>query len=135
MLCHLAQENNNKYENKVLYNALLDSYLLHARVLYAFFCTPPDERKKDPDGNIDDVSASQFFDDPTLWLEEKKNLFPKVKHLNKQIHKHLAHLTYTRVTAKHSWNITEMHMEFEEAYRLFVNLLTDERRKWFVKSA
>ena len=60
MLCQLETKNRTRKDNTVLDNALLDSFLLHARVLYDFFCTPPSPHK-DPDGNIDDVSAEQFL--------------------------------------------------------------------------
>lgn len=130
MLCNLEKENRTNYKNPVLDNALLDSYLLHSRVLYAFFCTPP-SNKKDPDGDLDDVSASQFFDDPTLWDTAKASLFPKMKDQNKLIHKHLAHLTYTRVGIKYPWNITEIHSEFKAAFAEFIKLLSADRKKWF----
>ena len=106
--------------------------LLHARVLYALFCTLPGN-KKDPDGDVDDVSASQFFDDVTEWEAAKVKLFPKVKSQNKLIHKHLAHLTYTRVSIKHHWNISEMQCEFEDAFTQFIELLVSERKIWIEK--
>lgn len=130
MLCQLETENRTRKDNTVLDNALLGSFLLHARVLYDFFCTPPSSHK-DPDGDIDDVSAEQFFDAPSSWRTIAKNLFPTVSNLITELNKHLAHLTYTRLKTKVNWNITEMFEDFEESWIQFTTALPNDRLEWF----
>lgn len=130
MLRGLEYENRTRKENTVIDNALLDSFLLHARVLYDFFCKAPSSRT-DADGDPDDVVAQQFFDDPSTWQAIADELLPTVRSQQIELNKHLAHLTYTRLQTKIQWNITEMFKEFAVAWKKFLESLPNERRCWF----
>lgn len=130
MLRGLEYENRTSKGNPVIDNALLDSFLLHARVLFDFYCKSPSFRK-DQDGDPDDVSAQQFFDDPSAWQKICQTLFPVVRNLQPELNKHLAHLTYTRLKKKIQWDITDIFKEFDEAWSKLMETLPTQRRAWF----
>jgi len=131
MLCNLAEEGKERsikssqavigpLRSTAIENAILDSFLLHSRVLYDFFC-------KRPRG--DDVVAQHFFDDPPSW--QSGDLFPTVRNQQTELNKHLAHLTYARLEGEIAWDLQAMFKEFKEAWDKFIRLLPDDRRSWF----
>jgi len=111
-------------------NALLETFLVHARVLFDFYCTPP-THPTHYRGEEDDVSAEQFFDDPQTWHTIREKLFPTFKERITEVNKHLAHLTYTRIEEKPIWEFGDSFKEFEDARDQFLAALPEERRAWF----
>ena len=113
-----------------MHNALLESFLVHARIVFDFYCKPP-SHPTNYHGEEDDVSAEQFFDDPQTWLPIREKLFPKFRGKITEVNKHLAHLTYTRIDEKPMWDFVNDFQEFLDARKEFLDALPQERRAWF----
>jgi hypothetical protein len=75
------------FETRVTYNALLESFCMHARVLLSFLYD--DNPKKD------DVVAGHFFD-PGYWFLKRPQMALVLEKLRTKISKRVAHLTYYR---------------------------------------
>lgn len=109
-------------EEELHLSAMLESLLLHTRVLIDFFSD-----KKDSDNLI----ASDFVD---AW---NKSLITQCVYLNKRkprLNKAVAHLAAMRVeyeTDEKQWEITTIHAEMEKVIDQFTKKLTDERKAWF----
>jgi len=103
-------------------NALLESYLLHIRILIDFLINT--ERLKD-----DDVLAIDFFEDIDGW---KAIIAPKkerLETLKKRLNKELAHLTYTRANKKpeeRGWTLNE-HKEILDLLKIFIKKVPERR--------
>lgn len=112
-------------KNSLLRRPLLESALVHARILLNFF---------DRDGSADDeILAAHFVKqaDRQVWNPSA------LKHLRARrsdINKALSHLTYTRVTSKPEWTTEELkglRQEVEAAYLEFLDALPlAERARW-----
>lgn len=108
--------------NPALNNVILESALFHARNLHDFF--------SGMDSPKDDINAGHFVknSDGTSWKSTKLAF---IKSLKGAINKSLSHLTYTRVKIKHSWDISRIRQDIEEAHAEFLALLPEnERSKW-----
>ena len=83
--------------NATVHNALVESFLIHARLLIEFLYR--DKRYKD------NIMAQDFFSHPKKWIEEIRQ--PKgdlLAETERDAHKYLAHLTRTRLLAKKKWD-------------------------------
>lgn len=110
-------------------NAMLETFLLHARCLYDFLYPSEKIRK-------DDVLADDFFDD----LSELRKTLPQrlaiSSYLNRRTGKEVAHITYTRLKVgpmQKQWQVPEVHNQIGEAMAIFFETLTEEKRGWFRK--
>jgi hypothetical protein len=73
----------------VVKNALLEAFTVHARVLLnVFYPAKP---------RLDDVLASDYFDDPGAWERERPPLSPTLQMVDGRVGKEVAHLTYARL--------------------------------------
>ena len=84
-----------RFRNRVVQDAVLESYLTHLRVLIDLFF---EDARKD-----DDIIASDFFEDNKNWHDKSVKYKKRLKTQRVRINKHLAHLTYARVN-KRSWS-------------------------------
>ena len=114
----LATDNQGK---GMIHNALLESFLIHARILIEFlYKDKPYE---------DTVRASQYFTSDSLWKSIRP---PKTKLLEetvKNAHKQLAHLTYTRLQGKMQWPYIEIAKNIEAVLQVFREKLPDDFTK------
>ena len=103
-------------------NALLESFLLHTRVLHDFFYK---ERTQD------DIVATEFVPE---WKSECP---PKGEYLSsrlERLNKALAHLSRKRLTYEtddKSWDIGLIKQEVDVVIRTFLDKLPLDRRQWF----
>ena len=103
--------------------ALLESFLLHTRVLLEFFYK---DRPRDGD-----VLASHFVEHWKVLRSPEPRYLLDHKH---QLDKALAHLTLARVDydrQQKKWNVTAIQEEVNGLIALFKLKLTEERRGWF----
>ncbi|HYD93348.1 MAG TPA: hypothetical protein VEB18_02745 [Candidatus Paceibacterota bacterium] len=98
-----------------LQSAILESFLLHARILIDFL----ESNRK----NKDDLTCSDFTDINGNPLQgEVVNLKVGVK---EAINKHLAHLTLKRTNGKAQWRMGEIRNELNKSFRSFVAKCAD----------
>jgi len=110
----LATDNEGK---GVIHNALLESFLIHARILIEFLY------KNKP--YKDTVIASQYFTDSQNILPPKTKLLEETA---KDAHKYLAHLTYTRthLQGKKQWFYIKIANDIKAALQVFCKKLPDD---------
>jgi hypothetical protein len=101
--------------DSILNNALLESFLLHARALLAFlYANTP---------RLDDVVAEDFIPD---WGSKRPTEPATLSQVHFRVGKELAHLTYQRlsVTAEAKmWNFVEVAKEMSNVLDVFVRLV------------
>lgn len=99
----------------VLPSLILESFLLHARILIDFI---EDNRK-----SKDDLTCSDFVDNDNKSIQGVSvNLKSDTK---KALNKHLTHLTQTRLAVKPGWNITDIKYSINGAMEIFINKCAD----------
>lgn len=104
--------------------ALLESYLLHTRVLHDFFYKAPSR---------DDVVAAHFVPG---WegLRPPLDAYLGDPDRKKRLDKALAHITLARVgydSHDKKWNVDAIRDAIENAMATFLTNLPPERRLWF----
>jgi hypothetical protein len=109
-----ANELQKRPEDYAYRNCLLESFLMHARVLHDFFMFGPKE---------DAVSAQDFLLCPYL-SKERRRLQGMVPHLTYR------RLDYKR-TGQKPWNVTAIIDDITRAWAFFLASLPPERRHWF----
>ena len=100
--------NSNK---KIVHDALVESFVLHARVLIDFLYGYPN---KDPQKR--DIIARDFFDSSNSWPSE---LPEDLKEVKKRADKLAAHLTRDRIVQYRSdkgWPITPIRNRLNRDY-------------------
>jgi hypothetical protein len=95
----------------VIHNALLESFLIHARILIEFLY------KNEP--HKDTVRASQYFTPDSLWESIRPPQTELLKETEKDAHKLLAHLTYTRLERKTQWPYIKIADDIEAVLHVF----------------
>lgn len=103
--------------------ALLESFLLHTRVLRDFFYP---ERIND-----DDVIASHFVEN---WKLIRPEMSPWLAGHKQGLNKALAHLSIARLKYEREqkkWNVSALQQEIESLISRFMERLPDERKVWF----
>jgi len=121
-----ANELQKRPEDYAYRNCLLESFLMHARVLHDFFMFGPKE---------DAVSAQDFFDDPSTWQIKSRKLCPYLSKERRRLQGMVPHLTYRRLNYKRTgqkpWNVTAIIDDITRAWAFFLASLPPERRFWF----
>ena len=108
-------------------NAMLETFLLHARCLLDFLYPPATPRS-------DDVLANDFFEDPSILRRALPATLPMSSYLKSRTGKEVAHLTYERLNVTPTqkvWNFGEIHDQLGKALAIFFTCLTEEQRDWF----
>ncbi len=103
-------------------SALVESFLLHARVLAEFFCS---------EGRKDDIVAADFIPG---WIRPTSSDWPYTEGCKTRLNKALAHLTMRRVTEYQTaepWDIAKMKSELDNVIRRFHVELPVEMQPWF----
>ena len=129
----LIEHNQANALNERFKNAILESFLIHARLIHEFI------RKR---GYKDNLTAKELVEDADVWDKKIIRLFPKLgrsQHIGgvefkygyyDLIHKHLAHLTKARIGFKPKWPISEIYDECKNAFMTFLHCLDTNRRKY-----
>jgi hypothetical protein len=108
-------------------SAMLESLLLHTRVLHDFFC-------KDSRLKADDILASDFIDTWDAKLAEAK--CPYIASRKDRLHKALAHLSTQRVkyeSDNKEWDIASIQSEVSALIAEFKNALPTDQVPWFAR--
>ncbi len=106
---------SNLSSSQVVSNALLESFLVHARNLKDFL----EKTKQD-----DDIVCSDFLDNNGLHINKiSVNLQSDIKN---KINKYLSHLTETRMHTKPAWKLDEIKKEVNKSLEVFFNQLSDK---------
>ena len=104
-------------------STLVESFLIHARVLRDFFCRG---RLK-----TDDVIAGDFV---SGWTQPPASDYSYIRAQKDRLDKALAHLTTTRVrydSEGKKWDVATIRREIEPIIERFLAELPDDRRPWF----
>lgn len=102
----------------VIHNALLESFLVHARILIEFFFK--DEEYKDT------VRASHYIESGNSWKNIRPQKTKLIDETEKNAHKYLAHITYTRLKDKKEWPFIEITNEIDSVMKVFMENLPEE---------
>lgn len=107
-------------------NAMLESFLSHARNLQDFFYN-------DEGAEATDALATDFFSDPLTWTTRRPApsplLHPKTGTLKRLINKQLAHLTWDRVSVSSpsgAWPVPAVRNELLAVWSSFRTLVDKE---------
>jgi hypothetical protein len=106
-----------------LTNALLESFVVHFRSLSDVFY--PGSNVK-----VDDVLASDFFDDPASWDKLRPTLSEEFATARGRANKEIAHLTYARLSVLEeakAWNIAALGEEMERVISTFRSAVPAQR--------
>ncbi len=115
MLFGVAEILQRDVEDVYLYNALLESFVVHAANILDFFYRPPVKP--------DDARAEHFMDHPQSW---RRLLPPYEKHFKKfdmKRNKRVVHLSYKRLDVRpedRRWGIVKISKEIRKILKLFV---------------
>ena len=113
--------NEVRDEDRVIHNALIESFTIHARSLVAFLY-PEDPRP-------DDVTGDDFFDDPSVWRKIRPTKTKALENAHPRVAKEVAHLTYARIVIteeQRRWPFPRIAADLGLALREFVRLLPDD---------
>lgn len=115
-LAQLLQRNDEVTENGLLRNAMLDSFLIHARALVDFFYRKPE--------HPDDVVAGHYFSgtEKAVWEEHYSENPAWFENTRTQINKGVAHISDAR--RKDSWDFLLIEREISKAFDNFVNCVS-----------
>ncbi len=118
MLKQTAAHSPYRGGDRIVGNAILESFLMHARVLKDFLYG---ERKAT---HADDVLATHFFDDPAEWTTTRPPLGPYLTQHERRLQKMVAHFSYERPQWRgpaKNWKITNVRSEIHTAWEAFYN--------------
>ena len=117
-----ANKGVDKNNEEALYNATLESALLHARNLLDFFTGNPTDK--------DDIQAGHFIAAPGGgWWKSSKLGFLSL--LRDDLNYSISHLTYRRTRGKPVWDLARIAGEIQAAFNEFLGLLPKhEQSKW-----
>lgn len=96
----------------VIHNALVESFLIHARLLIEFLYR--DTQMKD-----DDALAKDFFSPATKWQGIRPVKSRLLEETTQAANKHLVHLTYTRLEEKKQWPCIKIANDIETVLKVF----------------
>ncbi|MBN1361919.1 MAG: hypothetical protein JW993_15085 [Sedimentisphaerales bacterium] len=97
-------------------NAILESFLVHARNLIDFLYLPK--------GGADDILAGDFFEKHDDWRRLRPKESAALKVAKKKMNKLLAHLTYSRLKTGETdskWDIMGLRSEIVSRMAVFVD--------------
>ena len=107
-----------------LHNAVLESFLLHVRIIGEVLLG------RGPENN---VKPADLLDDTSEWDKTKDSLLPTVASMMQYIHRHLAHLSKDRTYVKMNWNDAAIYSECKDAFEKFIECLEPEKVEYLKK--
>lgn len=104
----------------VIRNALVESFLVHARLLIGFFYgeTP----------FSDDIIPKHFLTGKK-WEDIRPHKSKMLDKVERNAHKHLAHLSYARIERKVQWPYMEIAKEIEGLLNIFLENIDNKLKK------
>ncbi len=105
-------------DDRVIQNALIESFLIHARLLIEFLY----ERRK----NEDDIRPEDWLD-PDRWKTARGKKSTLLKGTYEDAHKYLAHLTATHLNEKKTWDYPAILREIETLLDEFMQHMQGKR--------
>lgn len=105
-------------QDLIVHNALVESFVLHARILIDFLYAPQEGIEIKPDTII----AKDYF------VDEKwpPTLQDRLKAIRQCAHKLAAHLTYSRVDLDKKWQCGELRDDLNRVFKEFQKLVPQE---------
>jgi hypothetical protein len=105
----------NDRKDIVVYNALLESFMIHTRNLIYFFYGDP---------VYDDIVASHFV---FGWELVRKSKSLLLRRFEEEANKKVAHLTYQRFSGDFIWDIDEITLELKRCIQQFIDLVENTK--------
>ena len=118
----LQRISQKSIKNIYIYNALLESFVIHASVILDFFYKMPI--------NPDEAKATHYINDVDSW---KKQLPPYSKHFikfNKKRNRDVMHLNYSRLDVPvydKNWNSLQLVRDIKRIINLFLDYADPQR--------
>jgi hypothetical protein len=110
-------------------NAMLESQLLHARALVAFFWDAPptpkrvaSNAKRGKTSKSEDYFAEQWFTDPMAWRLAREKCPERLRDLPNRVSREMAHVTGHRAefgSAGPPWNVFAVYVALQEVMDRF----------------
>ncbi len=107
-----------------LKNIFIESFLIHWRNLIDFLYKS--SKNKD-----DDILSIDYVNDVKRWEEKRGKKTRYLIEEHNDVNKYLAHITYKRIEALKQWEFSQMLEELIRKFRMFVEHVSEERKKWF----
>ena len=107
---------------RVLENAMVESFVIHLRNLISFLYSERVESK--------DIVAADFFQDANAWYQRRPTISQSLKKARERSHKEVVHLTTDRIaekTPEKEWPVSKLVGEIQRLMRLFANLASPQR--------
>ena len=115
-------------EDDILYNGMLEGFLLHVRNLRDFLFS---SKSAYPD----DLLARDFFDNPTDWDSKIPAIPPYLQSCRDKLNTQLAHLSKRRPEivsqGRKGWNTEQLVDDIAETWNRFIDSLPDDRKSLF----
>ncbi len=109
-------------QERVIDNALVESFVIHLRNLISFLYSEKVESK--------DIIAADFFRDVNVWYQRRQTISQSLKKARERSHKEVVHLTTDRIaekTPEKEWPVSKLIGEIRRLMRLFADLASPER--------
>ena len=109
-------------QERVLNNAVVESFVIHLRNLIAFLYSVRVQSK--------DVIAADYFIDPNEWYEKRPSISRELRTARERSHKEVIHLTTDRISGtppEKRWPILALMREIKDLMTLFAKLASPER--------
>lgn len=106
------------FGREVIHNALLESFVIHARALVYFFY-PANPQP-------DDVVVNDFFEDDSTWENAVPPMSHSIELIRPRTAKEVAHLTYARLNVTEEtkgWNFSEISADLQKVIERFERLV------------
>ena len=105
----------------VINSALLESFIIHLRVLIDFFYSDSQ--------NKDDIIANDFFSNPDDWIKLRPQKTKLLVRSKKRADKEVAHLTYTRLGItpdEKNWYFEDVYKDMQTLVELFLKSISKD---------
>jgi len=97
-----------------IHDAILESFLLHIRILIEFLYFDKSKSKYD-----DDIVAQDYFDTPTKWHEILGKKSVEFQNTKDDLDKRLAHISLKRKESDKSWDCRALYQSIASGLKLF----------------
>jgi hypothetical protein len=107
-----------------VWNACLESFVVHVRNLIDFLYPPTNPRR-------DDVLSDHYVSDIGEWQRQRPPKNQLLEDAKKRVNKMAAHLVYARANLDKNWKFAEIWTELQQVIKCFVDRLPPDRVAWF----